>query len=99
LQVAFAARVAPQAPAPVAMAKSVGLVPPMEMLPMLSVAVPVLESVAASAEDVVLTVVFGNGTDAVNDAAGADAAVTVTLTDDDVDPAKLVSPPYTAVMG
>jgi len=75
LHVALAAKVAPHALVPVAIAKSVGLVPPIAMLPMLSVALPVLESVAASAEDVVPTGVLGNGSVAVSVAEGAVAAV------------------------
>jgi len=87
LQVAFAARVAPQALVPVAIAKSVGLVPPIAMLPMLSVALPVFERVEASAEDVVPTVVAGNGSDPVNEAAGAvAAAVTLNVTELEVPP-------------
>ena len=60
---------------------------------------PVFERVAAIAEDVVFTVVLGKASDMVKEATGAAAAFTVTLTGDEVDVAKLLSPPYTAVMG
>ena len=83
MQVAFAARVAPQALVPVAIAKSVGLVPPIAMLPMLSVALPVFERVEASAEDVVPTVVAGNGSVAVSVATGAATAVPVPVSEAD----------------
>ena len=77
LHVALAAKVDPQALAPVAMAKSVGLVPPMAMLLMLSVALPVLESVAVSGAEVVFTVVLGKASVDVSVATGAAAAVPV----------------------
>jgi len=70
-QVAFAASVAPQAFAPEKIAKSLGLVPVMVGTMLLRTAVPVLDSVAASAAEVVPAGVFENGSDAVNEAAGA----------------------------
>jgi hypothetical protein len=76
-QLAFAASVAPHAFVPVVMAKSAALVPPNAILLMLSVALPVLESVAASADEVVFTVVLGKASEAVNVAAGAAALVPV----------------------
>src|ERR1700689_498172 len=75
LHVALAASVAPHALAPVATAKSEGLVPPIAMLLMFSAALPVLLRVAARAEDVALTVVLGNASAEVSEATGA-AAVT-----------------------
>jgi hypothetical protein len=99
LQLVLAASVVPQALAPVVIANSAGLVPPMAILPMFSVALPVFERVATIAEDVVFTVVLEKARDIVKDATGAAAAVTVTVTDDEVEVEKLLSPPYTAVMG
>src|SRR5580698_1847340 len=77
LQLADAASVDPQALAPVAMAKSPGLIPPMAMLLMLSVALPVLESVAVSGAEVVFTVVLGKASVDVSVTTGAAAAVPV----------------------
>jgi len=70
-QLALAASVAPQVLAPVVVAKSDGLVPPMVMLLIFRVALPLLESVAKSADEVVPTVVLGNESDGVSVAAGA----------------------------
>jgi len=70
VQVALAASVAPQALAPVERAKSLGLVPVMLGTMLFSALVPVLDSVAATAAEVVPAGVFGNGSDAVNDATG-----------------------------
>src|ERR1700689_1158609 len=99
LQLALAASVAPQAFVPVAIAKSAGLVPPIVTPLMLSAALPEFERVAAIAEDVVFTVVLEKARDIVKEATGAAAAFTVTLRGDEVEVAKLLSPPYTAVMG
>jgi hypothetical protein len=82
-QLALAASVDPQALLPVPIAKSVGAVPPSAMLLMFSVAVPVLESVAASAEEVVCTVVLGNVSVGVSVATGVAAAVPVPVSVDD----------------
>jgi len=70
-QVALAASVAPQALAPVEMAKALGLVPVMVGTMLSRAAVPVLDSVAASAAEVVPTVVLEKASEAVNEAAGA----------------------------
>ena len=80
LQVEFAASVAPQALEPVVMPKSLGLVPPMVMLLMLSVALPVLDSVADSADEVVPTVVFWNVSVVVSEAMGVAALVKLAVT-------------------
>ena len=65
-----AASEAPQAFVPVETAKSDGFVPAMLMLLIDSSAVPVLESVAARAEEVVPTVVLGNGSVGVRETTG-----------------------------
>jgi len=83
LHVAFAAKVTPHALVPVVIANSVGLAPPIATLPMLSVALPVLERVAASDDDVVLTIVLGNGSVAVSVATGAVAAVPAPVSAED----------------
>jgi hypothetical protein len=70
-QVDPAASVAPQAFAPVEIAKSLGLVPVMVGTMLLRAAVPVLDRVAVIADEVVLAGVLGNGSDEVNEAAGA----------------------------
>jgi hypothetical protein len=70
-QLAPAARVAPQAFAPVEIAKSLALAPVMLGTMLLSAAVPVLESVAVSGAEVVPVSVLGKARDAVSDAAGA----------------------------
>ena len=57
--------------------KSDGLVPPMAMLLIFRVALPLLESVAKSADDVVPTVVLVNESDGVSAAIGAGAGVPV----------------------
>jgi hypothetical protein len=57
--------------APELIAKSLGLVPVMLETMLFRVAVPVFDSVAANAVEVVAVGVLGNGSDAVNDAAGA----------------------------
>ena len=62
---------------PVAIAKSLGLVPPIAMLLMFSVAVPVLESTAMSAEEVVPAVVLGKASVGVSVTTGVAAAVPV----------------------
>lgn len=76
-QLASAARVAPQAFVPIAIAKSLGLAPPIAMPPMLRVALPEFVSVATSADAVVPTVVLGKASDEVNLAIGAGAGVPV----------------------
>ena len=68
---------------PVVIAKSAGLVPAIEMLLMFSVALPVLESVAVRAEDVLPTVVLGNRTEAVSFAMGAAVVVPVPVSEAD----------------
>jgi hypothetical protein len=80
LQVAFAASVAPQAFAPVEMAKSVGLAPPIAMLLMFSVALPELASVADSADEVVPTVVLWKVSAGVSAARGAAALEKLAVT-------------------
>ena len=67
-QLALAARDAPQALAPVVMAKSSGLGPPMLGAMPVTVLLPVLVSVAASADEVTCTTVFGKVTTEVNEA-------------------------------
>ena len=59
MQLAPAARDAPQALVPVVMAKSSGFPPPMLGTMPVTVLLPVLVSTAANAADVVFTVVFG----------------------------------------
>jgi len=77
-QLALAASVAPQALAPVAMAKSEGLAPAIEIPVMVSGALPVLESINDIAALVVPEVTFPKGTEAgVSAATGAGAAVPV----------------------
>jgi hypothetical protein len=66
-----AASVAPQALAPVETAKSLGLVPVMAGTMLFSVAVPVFDSVAASAAEVVPAGVFGKATGELKEAAAA----------------------------
>jgi hypothetical protein len=63
-----AARVAPQALAPVEIAKSLGLVPVMVGTMLLSAAVPVLDNVAAIADEVAPVFVLVKASAAVNDA-------------------------------
>jgi hypothetical protein len=70
-QVEFAASVAPHALAPVEIAKSLGLVPVMLGTMLFSDALPVFDNVAAIADEVAPVGVLGNGSDDVNDAAGA----------------------------
>jgi hypothetical protein len=79
LQLAFAASVVPQAFAPVVIAKSAGLVPPIVTPLMFSVALPEFERVAAIAEDVVFTVVLEKARDMVKEAMGAAAGTPVPL--------------------
>ena len=83
MHVALAASVVPQAFVPVVTAKSAGFVPPIAMLLMVSVALPVLLRVAASAEDVVSTVVPGKGREPVSEATGAAAVTPVPVRLDD----------------
>jgi len=75
MQLASAASVVAQAFVPVEIAKSVGLVPPIAMLLMLSVALPEFESVATIADEVVPTIVLGYVSEGVSEPTGA-AAVT-----------------------
>jgi hypothetical protein len=79
-QLASAASVVPQALAPVVVAKSDGLVPPMAMLLMFRVALPVLESVAKSADDVVPTSVLVKVSAGVSVATGAVATMKFAVT-------------------
>src|ERR1700733_5018577 len=79
-QLASAARVVPQALAPVVTVKSVGLLPPMAMLPIFNVALPLLESVAASADEVVPTVVLVNESEGVSMAMGVVATMKFAVT-------------------
>ena len=65
--------------APVVIANSAGLVPPIATLLMFSVALPVFERVAAIAEDVVFTVVLEKARDVVKEATGAAAGTPVPL--------------------
>ena len=67
-----AARVDPQALAPVVSAKSPGLVPVMLGTMLFSAAVPVFKSVAASADEVVPVSVLGKASAGLSEAAGAD---------------------------
>jgi hypothetical protein len=76
-QLASAASVVPQALVPVVTVKSPGFVPPMAMLLIFRVALPLLESVAKSADDVVPTVVLVNESEGVSAAIGAGAGVPV----------------------
>jgi hypothetical protein len=69
-----AASVGPQALAPVEIAKSVGLVPVMLGMMLFSGAVPVLDSVDASAAEVVPVTVLGKDSGEVSEATGAGAA-------------------------
>ena len=78
-QLELAASVVPHALVPVAMAKSVGLVPVMVMPVMFSVAVPVFESVATCEALVVPVVPVKASVGGVSVAAGAAAAVPVPL--------------------
>ena len=71
MQLEPAASVAPQALVPVESAKSLEFVPVMVGTMLFSVAVPVFESVAASADEVVPTVVLGKLIDELKEAAGA----------------------------
>jgi hypothetical protein len=57
------------------MAKSLGFAPIMLGTMLTSVALPVLESVAASADEVVPTVVLGKFSGELSEATGADAAL------------------------
>jgi len=66
-----AASVAPHALAPVEIAKSLGLVPVMVGTMLFRAPLPVLDNVAASADEVVPSGVFGKESDAVREAAGA----------------------------
>src|ERR1700691_3172895 len=66
-----AASVEPQALAPVESAKSLGFVPVMLGTMLFSVAVPVFESVAASADEVVPVGVLGKATGELSEAPGA----------------------------
>jgi hypothetical protein len=66
-----AASVAPQAFAPVEIAKSLGFAPVMLGTMLFRTAVPVLDNVAASAAEVVPVGVFGSCSDAVNEATAA----------------------------
>ena len=66
-----AARDAPQAFAPVEIAKSLGFVPVIVGTMLFSTPLPVFESVAANAAEVLPLVVFGKGSDGVREAAGA----------------------------
>jgi len=77
MQLALAASVDPQALAPVETAKSLGLVPAIVIPDMFSVALPVFESVAAKADEVVAAVVLGKASEGVSVAAGVGAAVPV----------------------
>jgi len=74
-----AASVEPHAFEPVVMAKSLGFAPVMLGTMLLSVALPVFDSVAANAAEVVPTVVLGKLSDEVRDATGA---VPVPVSDD-----------------
>jgi hypothetical protein len=66
-----AASVAPQAFAPVVNAKSFGLAPVMLVTMLFKGAVPVFDSVAANAAEVVPVTVFGKATGGVSEATGA----------------------------
>ena len=72
-----AASVAPQAFAPVVRAKSLGLAPVIVGTMLLSVAVPVFESVAASADEVVPASVLGKATGELSEAPGAEPVLMV----------------------
>jgi hypothetical protein len=79
LQLASAASVVPQALAPVAIAKSVGLLPAMVMLLMLSVALPVFERVAVCEAVVVPETAVKVSVAGVSEAIGAGAGVPVPI--------------------
>jgi len=66
-----AANVAPQALAPVEIAKSLGLVPVMLGTMLFSAPLPVLDSVAASAAEVVPLGGMGKATEELSEATGA----------------------------
>jgi hypothetical protein len=66
-----AANVAPQAFAPVVNAKSLGLAPVRLATMLFNGAVPVFDSVAANAAEVVPVTVFGKASDGVSEATGA----------------------------
>ena len=72
-----AASVDPQAFAPVVSAKSLGFAPVMLGTMLLSVAVPVFDSVAASADEVVPTAVLGKFSGELSEATGADPPLIV----------------------
>ena len=75
MQLEPAASVDPQAFAPVESAKSLGFAPVMVGTMLFSVAVPVFESVAATADEVVPLSVLGKVTGELSDATGADPAL------------------------
>jgi hypothetical protein len=75
MQLEPAASVAPQALVPVESAKSLGLLPVMVGTMLFSVAVPVFDNVAASADEVVPLSVLGKVTGELSDATGADPAL------------------------
>src|ERR1035438_6706299 len=76
-QLAPAASVAPQALLPVAIAKAVGLAPPIVIPLIVSEALPVLLIVADSAAEVAPTVVLGKAAGEVSEAMGAAGVVPV----------------------
>jgi hypothetical protein len=78
-QLASAASVVPQALAPVVIAKSVGLLPAMAMLLMLSAALPVLERVAVCEALVVPETAINVSVAGVSEAIGAGAGVPVPI--------------------
>jgi hypothetical protein len=80
LQLASAASVVPQAFVPVETAKSLGLVPLIAMPLIFSVALPELERVATSADEVVPTLVAGNVSAGVSAAIGAAALEKLAVT-------------------
>ena len=75
MQLEPAASVDPQAFAPVESAKSLGFAPVMVGTMLFSVAVPVFDNVAASADEVVPLSVLGKVTGELSDATGADPAL------------------------
>ena len=75
MQLEPAASVAPQALVPVESAKSLGFAPVMVGTMLFSVAVPVFDNVAASADEVVPLSVLGKVTGELSDATGADPAL------------------------
>jgi hypothetical protein len=82
-----AASVAPQALAPVVSAKSLRLLPVMLATMLFNAALPVFESVAASAAEVVPVTVLGKESDAVSEATGAlPAPMEIELLDTAVNP-------------